>query len=226
MASSGGLDPPITRARLDATAALRELVHELVAADADDATLGKVTRRVGETVALLDGFPRRDRAVPEFTTHSELRVGSESEGHAMSDRAVAGPANPTSVRLDVHRVGDEAVAAVSFGPAFEGALGRVHGGMVAAVIDDFTGFVLAMVGEPGFTGRLSVSYYHPVPIETTIELRARLARREGRKLFVDAEGRLGDRVLVRAEALMIVVDPAHFATPAPDLLGVPRADDD
>jgi len=40
--------------------------------------------------------------------------------------------------------------------------------MVAAVFDDVTGFVLADVREPGFTGRLVVNYRAPVPIETEI----------------------------------------------------------
>ncbi len=144
--------------------------------------------------------------------------GVDTPEHEMADRAVAGAANPTSVRLAVRREGDDAVADVWFGPAFVGAPGRVHGGMVAAVFDDVAGFALAVVGQPGFTGRLEISYRAPVPIETTIEFRTRLRSRDGRKLTVDAEARLGDRILATAEALFIVVDDEHFATDAGELL--------
>jgi acyl-CoA thioesterase FadM len=90
--------------------------------------------------------------------------------------------------------------------------------MVAAVFDDVTGFVLADVREPGFTGRLVVNYRAPVPIETEIEFRARRRSREGRKLFVEGEAKLGGRVLATAEALFVLVDAAHFATDATELL--------
>ena len=95
-----------------------------------------------------------------------MRRASVPDIDPMDDRAVAGSANPTAVVLETWRDGDDAVAEVWYGPAFIGAPGRVHGGMVAAVFDDVTGFVLADVREPGFTGRLEVSYRAPVPIET------------------------------------------------------------
>jgi acyl-coenzyme A thioesterase PaaI-like protein len=144
--------------------------------------------------------------------------------HAMADRAVGGDANPTSVVLEPVREGDVAVAQVVFGAAFEGALGRVHGGMVAAVFDDLMGYVLAMVREPAFTGRLTVNYKAPVPMETPVEFRAWMRERDGRKLFVDAECRLGDQLLATAEILFVIVDQAHFATHASELLGIARPD--
>jgi acyl-coenzyme A thioesterase PaaI-like protein len=204
-------------ARLDATAALRDLVHALVTADADDATLERTAAIVRGAVAELEHVPRTERAVPDFAAGA----GPHADGPAvdpMADRAVAGSANPTAVHLETRREGGDAVADVWYGPAFVGAPGRVHGGMVAAVFDDITGFVLTDVREPGFTGRLEVSYRAPVPIETRIEFRARMRSREGRKMIVEAEARLDGRVLATAEALFILVDAAHFATDATELL--------
>jgi len=211
-------EPPISRARLEVTAAVRDLAHAIAAADSDDTTLGRATELVRAAAAVLDDAPRRRRAIPDFSTLTALRdAGVDVAEYAMGDRAVAGPANPTSVHMVPRRDGDEAVADVWFGPAFEGAPGRVHGGLVAAVFDDLTGFVLAIVREPGFTGRLTVNYHAPVPIETTVEFRARYREREGRKLYVDAEARFGDQLLATAEALFILVDQEHFATHANEL---------
>ena len=45
-------------ARLEATAALRDLVHVIVAADADDATLARTAAIVRDAVAELEHAPR------------------------------------------------------------------------------------------------------------------------------------------------------------------------
>jgi acyl-coenzyme A thioesterase PaaI-like protein len=156
--------------------------------------------------------------IPRLDQLPEGPEGIDARRAAMADRGVGGPANPAGVEMAPRREGDEAIADVRFGAAFEGALGRVHGGMVAAVFDDVTGFVLAFIGEPGFTGRLTISYRAPVPVETTIEFRARLRERDGRKLYVDADARLDGTLLATAEAMFIMVDHDHFATSAADLL--------
>jgi len=210
----------ITPARLDAAAALRDLAHAVSAHDADDPALGRVADAARDLRARVEqASRRRRRRIPAF---GDLALESPppdgDQTMAMADRAVAGPANPTAVDLAVRREGDEAVARVRFGAAFEGAPGRVHGGMVAAVFDDVTGFVLAFVREPAFTGQLSVTYRAPVPVDQDVEFRARLRAREGRRLFVDSEARLGDGLLADAEATFVVVDQGHFATHASELL--------
>jgi len=211
----------ITESRLEAAAAIRALVHALTAHDADDATLRALAGDVRALLAPLAAAPRRTRAIPSFDA---IRSGApepgESRRYAMADRAVVGPANPTSVDVEMRRVEEhEGVAEVVFGPAFEGALGRVHGGMVAAVFDDLAGFVLGLVGRPGFSIRLEVSFRSPVPTEVTVEFRVRLRERRGRKLLVEGEARLGDQVLATAEVMMLTVDQAHFERHARELLG-------
>ena len=100
--------------------------------------------------------------------------------------------------------------------AFEGAPGRAHGGIVAAAFDDVTGFVIGKLQEPAFTGELTVRYLAPVPVDETLEIRARLDGRERRKLFISAEMRTGARAVVATcRAIYITVDPSLFAG-APD----------
>jgi acyl-coenzyme A thioesterase PaaI-like protein len=198
-------------------------VHALVGADADDDTLRTVARSIREALEALEDVPRRTRAVPDFDAIMRRDPPTGAGEHAMADRAVGGYANPTSVVLEPSHDGDDVVATVVFGPAFEGGLGRVHGGLVAAVFDDLMGYVLAIVREPAFTGRLTVNYKAPVPMETPVEFRARLRERQGRKLFVDAECCLGEQVLATAEILFVTVAQEHFATHASKLLDIDRA---
>jgi acyl-coenzyme A thioesterase PaaI-like protein len=214
----------LSEARVEAAAAVRELVHALAGHDADEATLESVVRAVRELVPALTAAPRRARVIPSFDAiGTSLPGDGESRRYAMADRAVVGPANPTSIDvLSTHRDGDVGVAEVVFGPAFEGALGRVHGGMVAAVFDDLAGFVLAFVGRPGFSGRLEVSFRAPVPTEVPIEFRVWLREQQGRKLFVAGEATLGGQVLATAEVVMITVEQDHFETHAQELLGRER----
>jgi acyl-coenzyme A thioesterase PaaI-like protein len=115
------------------------------------------------------------------------------------------------VAAQILRDGDDAVLRARSGEAFEGAPGRAHGGMVAALFDEVMGFVLSITCTPAFTGRLTVTYRAPVPLGVPLEFRARLTRRDGRKLLMAGEARRGDTVLAEAEALFVAVDPVRFA---------------
>ena len=199
---------------------MRALVHAFAAHDADDATLEHLASEVRALVPAVEAAPRRTRTIPSFDEilANAPRPG-EARRYAMADRAVVGPANPTSVDVEMRREDEhEGVAEVVFGPAFEGALGRVHGGMVAAVFDDLAGFVLGFVGQPGFSARLDVVFRAPVPTEVPVEFRVRLREQQGRKLLVEGEARIGDQILATAETTMITVGQEHFETHAQELL--------
>jgi acyl-coenzyme A thioesterase PaaI-like protein len=206
-------------ARLAAAAALRDLVHTFVADDADETTFDEIARSAREQTDRIARGPRRDRlalmraardADGDGATFAASRPGSGFE-----DRAVAGRANPTSVDLDARFEGEEVVAEIVLRRAFEGAPGRAHGGIVAAAFDDVTGFVIGLIGQPAFTGELTVRFVAPVPVEETLVLRARLASRDGRKLLITAEASAGGVEVARCRATYITVDPSIFAG-APD----------
>ncbi len=212
-AASGGADDP----RLAAAAGVRRLAHAISAHEADDAALHQISGFIAEVMPALEGTPRRERIVPTFGEGAVIDTQAKGR-HPMDDRGVTGPANPMAVDFQARREGDEVVADACFGAAFEGAPGRVHGGMVAAVFDDLVGFILGMVGQPGFTGRITVVYTAPVPTERPVEFRARLRERAERTLVVDAEVRLGERILATCEATMVLVDGERWAKHARELL--------
>ncbi len=201
-------------ARTAAAAALRDLNHAFARQDADDAQLDDLAREARTRTTALDATPRRDRlALMQSVVAAVGREGFPmgSAGSGFNDRAVAGAANPTSVDIEVEFEDVDVVARVVLRRAFEGAPGRAHGGIVAAVFDDVTGFVIGQLREPAFTGELTVRYERPVPIEEPLEMRARLVDRERRKLFITAECRAGDTVVATCKAIYITVDPSRFA---------------
>jgi acyl-coenzyme A thioesterase PaaI-like protein len=210
---------PETDQRRDTATALRDLNHAFVAHDRDGDGLRELQAAAAAQADAMRRGPRRDRLALMRKARESLPEGSSfpagGPGSGFEDRAVGGHANPTGVDVEVSYEGDEVIANVVLHRAFEGAPGRAHGGIVAAVFDDVTGFVIGRLGEPAFTGELTVRFVAPVPVEEPLEIRTRLEGRERRKLFITAEARAGDTVVATCKAIYITVDPSIFAG-APD----------
>src|SRR3954447_21739820 len=83
------------------------------------------------------------------------------------------------VDVEHHIAGD-----VTFGPAYEGPPGHVHGGLVAAMFDELLGFAQL---SPGFTAYLHVNYRKPTPLNAPLSLRAWVESVDGRKRLVRGE---------------------------------------
>jgi acyl-coenzyme A thioesterase PaaI-like protein len=202
----------MSESRYAAAAALRALNHAFVAHDTDDVLLDRIANFAIATLPELQQGARRDRATL-LAAHVGHLFGIDPEpqaGDVMADRAVAGAANPTAAELDVEFSENEVIVRVTLGAAFEGAPGRAHGGIVAAMFDDVTGFVLRLAATPAYTGQLSVRYRAPIPIETPLEFRSRLEGRDGRKLHITADCRAGDQLLATADTIYITVEPHAF----------------
>jgi len=201
----------VTLARVRAAAALRRLGHEMVSANVGDGWLDDVAVAADALSARAEGVPRRVRSMSHLV---DVDAGSwpgeaPEDGEVMShfpDCVVSGEANPMGVAMAVRREGDAAVARVVLGPAFEGAPGQSHGGVVAAVFDDVMGYQLSILRVPAFTGRLTVTYRAPTPIGVPLEFRARVEGRDERKLHLAASALLeGGELFAEAKATFVVV---------------------
>lgn len=105
----------------------------------------------------------------------------------------------------------------------QGAPGLAHGGVIATAFDDTIGYVLWLLHLPAVTGRLEVDYRLPLPVGTRLHIAARCTGLDGRKIYAEAEGRLGGpqgQVAARASALFVEVPPEHWerhgSEPAPE----------
>ncbi len=206
-----GLSPP-TPARLAAADVLRRLGHAIVAHEVDDDIFVRLESQAAAVLADVEESPGRRRD-PLAMKQSLFVVAPPDGGNRIHfpDCIVTGQANPMGGAAHIVREGDEAVLRTTLHDAFEGAPGRAHGGVVAALFDEVLGFVLSIVCAPAYTGRLTVSYRAPTPLGVPLDFRARLRSHQGRKLHIEAEARHGDELIADAEALFISVDPGHFS---------------
>jgi acyl-coenzyme A thioesterase PaaI-like protein len=204
--------------RVSAAHALRDIVHAFVRAQPDEDAYDEIRTMAEQLVARLDATPRRDRMALMQAAREKhggtFPVGVGAGG--FNDRAVAGLANPAGVDIEVEPGTGDVLAKVLFRKGFEGPPGRAHGGMIAAAFDDVTGFIIGRIGQPAFTGELTVRYVGPTPIETPLVMTARLDGQERRKLFISGDLALEDgTVTATCKATYITIDPSVFAA-SPD----------
>ncbi len=202
----------VALARGEIGRAVRDIGHAVVGHAAPLELLERATARLDALVAELEGHPVRHRADerPEGDWDPPPDDGAAMESY--DERPISGRASPWGLDLDVRREGDEAVARVTLRPAHEGAPGRSHGGIVAALFDDVFGFVLSLRSQPGFTGEISVRYVAGTPIGVPLECRVRATGQERRKLYMSGEltdARDGS-VVATSTATFITIDPARF----------------
>jgi uncharacterized protein (TIGR00369 family) len=120
---------------------------------------------------------------------------------------ICGRQNPVGLKMDFYTTEPGQVRAELVIPSqFEGYPGVVHGGIIAAVLDETGG--RAHMEEPTrfmVTAQLNVRYRKPVPTETALEVLGVAGVRRGRVAEAHAEirDREGD---VLAEAELVLVD--------------------
>lgn len=214
VATDDAASDEILRARARAGTALRDLGHAFIGRHATLSQIHQLTEALDDITSQLWPRPERTRADHPFSERFDDGFPQGRFDHGYDDRPVSGTASPWGLDLEMHRFGDEIEALVTLRAAHEGAPGRSHGGVVAALFDDVFGFILGVIGEPAFTGELSVRYLAPVPIGEPLACRVRLERRDGRKLHMTGEltaVATGD-VVTTATALFIAVEPDWLAT--------------
>jgi acyl-coenzyme A thioesterase PaaI-like protein len=204
-------------AREQAASALRDLGHELVGRDAPDEALLEVARVATELRELLAKYPARQR--PEDGMANDLSQRIPADGARVdhfADCPISGADNPLSTGLIARREGEGVVCDVTLGRAWEGAPGRAHGGIVAALFDDALGFVTQVVDVPSYAGELTIRYVAPTPIGEPLQLRGHATRRDGRRLYL--EGTLEHRgtIVAKARGLNIEVGRERLGRPAYD----------
>jgi acyl-coenzyme A thioesterase PaaI-like protein len=200
--------------RAEVATRLRGLGHDFVARSLSDEQLDALLAPLDQLTKIIENAETRVRTLPTMDlANFKMAVPEENqvERHQLfNDSFVSGVTNPLGLGASLRREGDIAVMDVTLGRAFEGAPGRAHGGVVAALIDETMGLVLAIHGVLAFTGQLDITYLAPTPIGEALSARAWLSRHTHRKLFVEASVRAKDVEVAKATALFIAVDPSKF----------------
>ncbi|MDW3217348.1 MAG: PaaI family thioesterase [Acidimicrobiales bacterium] len=83
------------------------------------------------------------------------------------------------------------IGAVRLDRRYEGPPRAVHGGILAGLFDELLGGGQRLTGgPPGMTGRLTVRYRRPTPLDTDLQFRAWIADERERRVTVKADCRV------------------------------------
>ena len=156
---------------------------------------------VVDDVRMQAGLRAQERPGAEPGTLPDLAGVTPEEFFPYSP--VIGPLNPIAPPFRFWMDGDEVRGEGRFGAAFNGPPGGVHGGLVAALMDEVLGVTGVMTGNHGFTGTLSIRYESLTPVDTDLQVRGWVEGAEGRKAFIAGELLHGDRRCVRADGVFI-----------------------
>ena len=192
--------------QIDAAMAVRRLAHALVAHDAADALLARIAEDARRWAADVEHHPRLVRGADAL--REDRAGGPPADGAPVEhfDRCpVSGMANPLATGLVARRVGDQVHCEVELGPACEGPPGHAHGGIIAALFDDATAFLSRVLDETCVASELTVHYRRPVPIGVRLQIEARVARRDGRRIHTEATMHHGDTIVARATCTKVII---------------------
>jgi acyl-coenzyme A thioesterase PaaI-like protein len=190
-----------TIAKRRLASAVRELAALTATTDASEQELHQLAEAVEGTVARL-------RAHPTRTFRDAFETCKTEEDFApFADRSMmTGLSNPFSPPMKLSMEGDKAVGRVTFGVSYEGVPGHVHGGLVAAALDEALGYLAVNHDIGGLTAMLTVKYRAPTPLQKELVIEASVTRKDARKAFVEARLKAGDVVTAEAEGVFVAVD--------------------
>lgn len=195
-------------------ASMRLIIERLVDTKAPDEDLRIVADDLESMAERLGQF-QNGRVRPLPSEASLAAMEASPAGHA-DFSPVIGPANPLAAPMrltleDEDPENGKVVGRVTFGHAYEGPPGHVHGGFIAAAFDDLLGSAQALSGNPGMTGNLTVQYRSPTPLHVELRFEGTLERIDGRKIYTSGRLLHGDTLCAEAEALFISIDFAKMA---------------
>ena len=197
---------PIWLAKRKLAAELRRVSNSLCDSEANETDILALAELIGEKTDFLHNRERSERRASPVPS---IVPGMEN----FFDRGpIAGRSNPISppasfeIDVDARRVLGE----VEFGKAFEGAPGCVHGGFVAAVLDEALGMACIFGGGPAMTAELTTRYLRHTPIEMPLKIEAKLDGVEGKKIRTSGRVTSEGVTLVDSRGLFIVVGTEKF----------------
>ena len=148
-------------------------------------------------------------SLPEDTTWTD---GMKLQDIYPNSSFVSGTKNPEGMKI--HPVVKDSMVHIkyTFEERFAGGPGLVHGGILAAAIDDLMGYATVIHNHMCVTANLSVNYISPVPVEEEFELLAWVTKIDGKKVFAESIIKREKKVYVEGSGLFIDlgINPPDF----------------
>lgn len=144
-----------------------------------------------------------------YATESQLLIRQPNSDHCF----VCGRQNPHGLYMTFYDNGrNEVISEYIVGDAYQGYPGVVHGGIVAAMLDEVVARV-SMIGDHHhfmMSVKLEVKYRHPIPTDTPLKIVGRIVKLRGRLGKAVGEILLPDGIIA-AESEMTLADvPAEL----------------
>lgn len=192
--------------RLHLAQATRQVLQHSVTSLADDATIAQAAALISQAAQILASGPHGR----SYHGTAEGALGGAPHGF-ISYSPVTGPLNALASTAVLDSTDREVTVSVTYGAAYEGPPGCLHGGLIAAIFDEVLGFAQALSGAPGMTGRLEVTYRSPTPLHQPLRVTGRFDSIQGRKIMTSGEIYAGDRLCAEAVGTFITVRADKFA---------------
>ncbi|WP_343387244.1 PaaI family thioesterase [Candidatus Amarobacter glycogenicus] len=184
--------------------------------------LAAALRKINEALVDMDASEEDLLAAAASAEQFAVRLEATRKGHHQWGFAESSTAPSTRVMLDrsplmglgnplapplSFRVEDGKIRGTGrFGLHYEGPPGHVHGGFVAAALDELLGMAQSLSDKSGMTGTLTVRYRRPTPLHKELSFTAWVDRVEGRKIFTTGTIHDGETLCAEAEGVFISVD--------------------
>jgi acyl-coenzyme A thioesterase PaaI-like protein len=197
-------------------AAMREVIDQLVTTTAGERELAAAADDLESLAATLRDLPSglTYRGFAESANAGQETAGlqpGDPEWYGFFDHSpIIGLANPLSPPMELEYAGDRVLGRVTFGAAYEGPPGCVHGGYVAAVFDELLGSAQSISGDQGMTAHLGIDYRRPTPLGVELLMEGWLDRRDGRKIFTRGTIHADGVLTAEADGLFIAFDREKF----------------
>ena len=185
----------------DLSAAMRLLTAEAVTTSGSPDLIAAAARLVRDAAALLEPG---DHDRPYFSATGAVDADPDDGITSFFDYSgLLGPLNPLAPPLRIRLEGASVIGEVSYGRAYEGPPGCVHGGFIAAGFDEMLGLAQTLGGRPGMTGRLEIKYRRPTPLHTPLRYEAAVHSVHGRKITTRGQLLAGEELCAEGEGLFI-----------------------
>jgi acyl-coenzyme A thioesterase PaaI-like protein len=192
-------------AAFELAARARELAEAIVMTDVDAATRAEVAAEIAAIAARLRA--RRRAEALYLVRHADGRVESLVQAGAGRLNPQAPPIEwvvlPTPPPAGSAPRPVEVRARCTFTAAHGGSPSRVHGGVVAAALDEVVGVAAAAAGASGMTVSLDVTLRAGTPFGVPVDIVARYVRSEGRKRFASGDVLVDGTVTAHADLICV-----------------------
>jgi uncharacterized protein (TIGR00369 family) len=123
-----------------------------------------------------------------MTRARDAFLSATADSRLADDRRcfACGPDNTLGLRLQFEYGPDSAHCVTTVAPQFAGWVDMLHGGVVAALLDEAMAHAAIAAGVRAVTARLEIRFFKPAPVGIPLHLHGAIERKRGKVLDATA----------------------------------------